>query len=785
MITYRLLVAPLAVVLLLLAPGPAFAATQRDCRATVSDPQKYLADRARVVAAAEQVRRAGGDVYVTVVRSVPGADVDRYQLALERACPAWRRTTGTSGGGQRKNNLVSLVVAVEDRTTGLYYGDEFTEVLDDAWLDIQTGEINPRLRSARYDQGIAAGLQAVAREIRGGTTAGTGRSSVDSPVREPRYVQPRPDSTPVVPREALVIGVGGAATLGLAYVVTRWLLRRRRRRAELDKLRHAAISARNGAQDAFLRLEQEENGLETAAAAYTAVAGEPDPALVQEITSAQQRTSEVNRDYLAAADAWAAAPVKLDKPARAGVEDSAYLAPRRQFQALSAELTAVTTTVGSAAVRVEAARQLILSLPQDLGAAEEEISALARARTEAQAGALRTDRADAVLATASADLAAVQSVRRSGRYAQASQELLALRERVDAARQWVAGLVGRRAQAHEALAELTHAGASMNRELAECNRSIESLAQLVAAASLAQARDAARSADQALATLSETLVQIRSGLAGTVDVDAVTGRVELARSLHDDIRAFLDTAAQSLAAVEHARGATQAELAAAAEALTGAGRALAAPTDRHDLVLRMDPTALQAQVRAAQAHYDRAAAAWQERLPDVLSAIAGARSARTDAQAVIAEVAKAVERAVAVRAACTAGLAEAESAVARAAAVIQHGGWDVGALATAGYDDAVRHLRAAHDAAAPDPESSLSHARRAEAAALTATERAEADIRLAELERQRRRRSAMWAASSSRSTYASSSSSGFSGGGSSFSGGGSSGGGGGGGSSRW
>lgn len=100
----------------------------RDCRAVLVDPQGYVADRSAVTKAAEQVRSAGGDVYVTVVRSVPDGDVDGYQQTLEGACRSWRRASGTSGSGPRKNNLVSLIVSVGDRTTGLYYGSEFSDV---------------------------------------------------------------------------------------------------------------------------------------------------------------------------------------------------------------------------------------------------------------------------------------------------------------------------------------------------------------------------------------------------------------------------------------------------------------------------------------------------------------------------------------------------------------------------------------------------------------------------------------------------------------------------------
>ena len=103
---------------------------------------------------------AKADVYVRVLARVPGADLDAWQAELERRCPNWQ-----NGAGGRAPGLVVVAVAVDDRKTGIYYGEQWRAALDPKWQAIQDNAMNPRFKEGDIGGGVLAGLAEVTAAI--------------------------------------------------------------------------------------------------------------------------------------------------------------------------------------------------------------------------------------------------------------------------------------------------------------------------------------------------------------------------------------------------------------------------------------------------------------------------------------------------------------------------------------------------------------------------------------------------------------------------------------------
>jgi len=126
MIRRLILLSGVAWAFVLLGVSPADAAPQgadAGCGTTVVDGADVLgADRPKVDAAAHRLRERGALVRVRTVGSVAGTDLDAAAEALETRC-GWRVD------GRRTSTLVLVMVAVDDRKTGIYYGTAWTTAL--------------------------------------------------------------------------------------------------------------------------------------------------------------------------------------------------------------------------------------------------------------------------------------------------------------------------------------------------------------------------------------------------------------------------------------------------------------------------------------------------------------------------------------------------------------------------------------------------------------------------------------------------------------------------------
>ena len=159
---------------------PAAISAQNQDQLLVVDGAGIFADRiVEVQTAAEWLQTAGADVRVRTILSYNGfGNLDLYEADIERRSPSW-----LGPDGNRKNNLIVIIICLQGRQTGLYYGELWEDVIGDSWNSLQADVMNPLFSEGDYAGGAVAGLDEIGRLIdEGGSsqpgTQGAGMSMV-------------------------------------------------------------------------------------------------------------------------------------------------------------------------------------------------------------------------------------------------------------------------------------------------------------------------------------------------------------------------------------------------------------------------------------------------------------------------------------------------------------------------------------------------------------------------------------------------------------------------------
>lgn len=165
----------LAAGMVLLVGRVGFGQQDMPCDQLIVDKAGVLGNTAEIETAAQSLVRIGATVRVRAIPTYGSSgSLDHYEAALEKACPSWQ----TPDGGTR-NSLIVLVMAVQDRETGLYSGDQWRHVVRSNWDNIQSRYMNPRFRDGDFAGGFAAGLKELARLVeQSELTAGGGNVTV-------------------------------------------------------------------------------------------------------------------------------------------------------------------------------------------------------------------------------------------------------------------------------------------------------------------------------------------------------------------------------------------------------------------------------------------------------------------------------------------------------------------------------------------------------------------------------------------------------------------------------
>ena len=137
-------------------------AHSQDCDLRVNDQAGVFGDTGAIERAANILADKGADVRVWSLATLGGAsNLDFAEKQIEGRCESWR-----SPGGGRKSNLLALIVSMNPRKIGLYFGGQY-QFLDGHWQRIQSDHIKPKLVAGDISGGMAAGINEVARMAEG------------------------------------------------------------------------------------------------------------------------------------------------------------------------------------------------------------------------------------------------------------------------------------------------------------------------------------------------------------------------------------------------------------------------------------------------------------------------------------------------------------------------------------------------------------------------------------------------------------------------------------------
>jgi len=107
--------------------------------------------------AAKDLAGKGADVRVRTINTFsPEANLDRYEALVEQQSPSW-----LAPEGGLKNNMIIVLIALQERQVGLYYGDYWTDIIGNQWMPIQQDVMAPLFAQGNYAAGTIRGLNEI------------------------------------------------------------------------------------------------------------------------------------------------------------------------------------------------------------------------------------------------------------------------------------------------------------------------------------------------------------------------------------------------------------------------------------------------------------------------------------------------------------------------------------------------------------------------------------------------------------------------------------------------
>jgi uncharacterized membrane protein YgcG len=128
-----------------------------------------------VEAAAAKLEDLGADVRIRTIETYGNTgNLDLYEEQLEQQSPSWQ-----GQDGERKNNLIVIIIALEEQKTGLYYGSYWGNLLEDRWPDV-IDNMNFFFPGGDYADGVIVGLEDIQNLILQGSQTTTTSSASSS-----------------------------------------------------------------------------------------------------------------------------------------------------------------------------------------------------------------------------------------------------------------------------------------------------------------------------------------------------------------------------------------------------------------------------------------------------------------------------------------------------------------------------------------------------------------------------------------------------------------------------
>lgn len=215
----------------------AVSAQNTDQITVIDDAGIFGSGIGEVETAVNECQNRGAAVRIRTITTYGTAgSLDRYEIQLEQQNPSW-----TDGNGNIKGNLIVLIIALQERMVGLYYGSDWDSILNNQWENIQMNIMVPLFKEGDYTGGTIKGLAEIQRLI-----SGTSPTAITTLTPTTTVTQQAKGSTPawIVPLVILlVLGVLVGITLFFYYRITRARRLAARQKAMLSK--QAAASGIN------------------------------------------------------------------------------------------------------------------------------------------------------------------------------------------------------------------------------------------------------------------------------------------------------------------------------------------------------------------------------------------------------------------------------------------------------------------------------------------------------------------------------------------------------------
>ncbi|HEX6288507.1 MAG TPA: TPM domain-containing protein [Herpetosiphonaceae bacterium] len=465
------------------------ASAQATCDQVVVDSAGVFGSEIqRVGEAAERLAETGAEVRVrTIATYAPSSSLDAFAEQLIGGCATWH-----DANGDRVSNLLLLIVAIEDRETGAYYGAQWTGALDSEWQAIQTDQMNPLFRDGDFAGGFVAGLDAMNQSIAGAAKPGD------------NAVPAQPAVPAAVPGEGIGVPGGALGVLLLVLVLgsaAGGLFAYQRERKRRQAAQQQARLAKQGAVEQIIALPQRIKHLETrVTTTVPQVAAEDAAPLNAALGTAQQIANTMLLDY-----------EQLDDhdPERRGLKVDQYNAITAAYQKICATAQEVAQAADELETRLTTLEAAMRQTPQaviDSRAAIEQATAAIGAVADE---GFRTEAAQHILAQAQTGLDEAERALEDRRFIVAARLTATAARRTQEAVDAAQALPQLKRQSEAATSELAQRVERATAQIARGRQTLDEISRIAAQQSWQAVRDYPSEAQQRVAQSQQTLETAR------------------------------------------------------------------------------------------------------------------------------------------------------------------------------------------------------------------------------------------------------------------------------------
>jgi uncharacterized membrane protein YgcG len=384
-------------------------AQSSECDDVVVDQAGVFKEKLQQVkdAANKLATQVAADVRVRTFTSVPGANLDAYQKILESKCSSWR-----AQDGGRKNNLIVVSVSVNDRKTGLYYGSQWTRVLDSNWNRIQADFMNPKFRDGDFGGGTVAGINEVTRvldlQIHPPTLAPVVQQPPVVIVQPTQPPSPPPDLSGLWTVLGWIVGLIALGAVGLLVlgIVSQYIVEQGKRRAA----QQAARLQKQAAASRISAWEQLFNDVQLKVRIAVDQMSDSDTKSLQANLIKAQRIVEI------ATQNFSDLGESAGDPSRPNLTVEEYEKTERAYQAVVSDLQKAEQLLRETDSQIESLLRLVTDVPKVVAAASANLSDAQKRVHAIQQQGFKTDDAEKMLAKAQTAAAQAEQALKEKQY---------------------------------------------------------------------------------------------------------------------------------------------------------------------------------------------------------------------------------------------------------------------------------------------------------------------------------------------------------------------------------